>query len=70
MKLNLKRVVVLTIIAVTSFAFKSEIEQVKGWFLAGSSPESYEIGTVTDTERREKVVVNLAQLVGVKATIS
>jgi len=55
MKMNLRTVIVFTIIAISSFAFKAEIEQVKGWFIAGSKPDSYEIGTVNDLERKEKV---------------
>ena len=55
MKFNLKKAAILFVIALTSFAFKGELEQVKGWFLAGSSPESYEIGTVSDAERKGKV---------------
>ncbi|MEJ7559364.1 MAG: hypothetical protein WKF66_13725 [Pedobacter sp.] len=38
----------------TVFAFKP-VEDIKGWFLAGSNPESYEIGTVKDAERNGNV---------------
>tara|TARA_B100000809_G_scaffold119529_1_gene117786 strand:+ start:17969 stop:18550 length:582 start_codon:yes stop_codon:yes gene_type:complete len=44
MKLNLKRIAILFVVAVTSFAFKSEFEEITGWSLRGSHPESYEIG--------------------------
>ena len=36
------------------FAF-TPMDDIKGWFLAGSNPESYEIGTVKDTERNSTV---------------
>jgi hypothetical protein len=36
------------------FAFKP-IDDIKGWFLAGSNPESYEIGLVKDAERNSNV---------------
>lgn len=38
----------------TVFAFKP-MEDIKGWFLAGSNPESYEIGLVKDAERNSNV---------------
>ena len=55
MKIKFNTGIILLVIAITSFAFKSEMEQVKGWFLAGSKPSSYEIGVVNDSERKGKV---------------
>lgn len=38
------------------FSFKEELEnEVKGWFKAGNSPDSYEIGIETDAARGGKV---------------
>lgn len=47
--MNFKTTIILITIALTSFAFTSE--QVKGWFIAGSERESYQIGIEKDAER-------------------
>lgn len=45
---------VLTVL--TIFAFKPiDFDDIKGWFLAGSDPKSYEIGVVKDQERKGNV---------------
>lgn len=51
MKMNFKTAIFLITIAITSFAFKAELLQVKGWFVAGSDRESYQIGIEKDAER-------------------
>lgn len=43
-----------TLSLLTILAFKP-FDDIKGWFLAGSNPESYEIGLVKDTERNGNV---------------
>jgi len=42
------------LLLVVFFLFKID-EKVKGWFLSGSSPVSYEIGVVEDAVRKGKV---------------
>jgi hypothetical protein len=42
------------LLLVVFFSFKID-EKVKGWFLSGSSPRSYEIGVVEDAGRKGKV---------------
>jgi hypothetical protein len=55
MKFNLKKVAILSVIALASFAFKSEIVQVKDWSMGGSDKSLYTIGLSADTERDGKV---------------
>ncbi len=55
MKMNLKIIIILITIALTSFAFKVELYQVKGWSMGGSDKSLYEIGVVNDDERKGKV---------------
>ncbi|MBW6483679.1 MAG: hypothetical protein K0B10_11545 [Vicingaceae bacterium] len=49
----------ITLIALTSLIGLSftvvELNEVKGWFLRGSEPSSYEIGIVEDSQRNGKV---------------
>ncbi|WP_339709669.1 hypothetical protein [uncultured Kriegella sp.] len=57
----MKRVVSKTIgvmslvLGVTMMSFTVSSEDIKGWFLAGSSPESYEIGRENDAQRNGTV---------------
>ncbi len=56
MRTKLKKSVLLAVIAITCFSFKTaNLEQVKGWFVAGSDRESYQIGIVNDAQRGGKV---------------
>lgn len=56
MKFNkTKTIGVLSLLIITTlFSFKNA-EDIKGWFLAGSAPDKYEIGTTTDATRKGKV---------------
>lgn len=42
-------------LAATMMSFTVSSEDIKGWFLAGSSPESYEIGIENDSQRNGTV---------------
>lgn len=54
-KLKLNIIAAISFLALASiFAFKP-MSDVMGWFLAGSNPESYEIGLVKDSERNGNV---------------
>ncbi|MEJ7559365.1 MAG: hypothetical protein WKF66_13730 [Pedobacter sp.] len=54
-KLKLYSVAAISFLTLASvFAFKP-MEEIKGWFLTGSNPESYEIGLVKDAERNSNV---------------
>ncbi|WP_069658744.1 hypothetical protein [Arcticibacter eurypsychrophilus] len=54
-KIKLYIVAAASFLAVASiFAFKP-MDDIKGWFLAGSNPDSYEIGLVKDAERNGNV---------------
>ncbi|MEJ2884315.1 hypothetical protein [Pedobacter sp. GR22-6] len=54
-KLKLYSIAGAALLALSSvFAF-TPMDDIKGWFLAGSNPESYEIGTVKDAERNGNV---------------
>ncbi len=54
-KTKLHTVATASFLALASiFAFKP-MDDIKGWFLAGSNPESYEIGLVKDAERNGNV---------------
>ncbi len=54
-KLKFYSIAGAALLALTSvFAF-TPMDDIKGWFLAGSNPESYEIGTVKDAERNSTV---------------
>ena len=54
-KIKLYTTAAATLVALASiFAFKP-LNDIKGWFLAGSNPESYEIGLVVDAERNGTV---------------
>tara|TARA_R110001592_G_scaffold111529_3_gene308996 strand:- start:4807 stop:5382 length:576 start_codon:yes stop_codon:yes gene_type:complete len=55
MKLGLKQIILLFVIAFSSFAFKAELLQIKGWSMGGSDKSLYEIGVVNDNERKGKV---------------
>ena len=57
MKLGLKQIILLFVIAFSSFAFKAELEQIKGWALRGSEPSSYLIDVEKDVERGGNVAV-------------
>ncbi|WP_248724440.1 hypothetical protein [Seonamhaeicola sp. ML3] len=51
---SLNVLVIVLAFSLVSFTSK-EKQTIKGWFLAGSSPESYEIGVVHDSERNSKI---------------
>lgn len=54
-KFQLISVTAVSFLTIASiFAFKP-MDDIKGWFLSGSSPESYEIGLVKDVERNSNV---------------
>ena len=54
-KLKLYTIASATFLALVSiFAFKP-MDDIKGWFLTGSNPESYEIGLTKDSERNSSV---------------
>lgn len=49
------RIFSLSMYVLVLFSFTSSNEDIKGWFLAGSNPESYEIGLESNTQRNGKV---------------
>ena len=54
-KIKLYTIASATFLALVSiFAFKP-MDDIKGWFLTGSNPESYEIGLTKDAERNSNV---------------
>lgn len=51
-----KKFTLILFLSLIGFSFTSiELGEVKGWFLAGSEPSSYEIGVVDDEQRNGKV---------------
>ncbi len=56
-KVTSKSLSVAVILLALSLMSFSEVNKqtIKGWFLAGSNPESYEIGVVQDSDRNSKV---------------
>ena len=51
-----KRIMMLgLILGMTLVSFKTLSDDIKGWFLAGSNPELYEIGTEMDAQRNGTV---------------
>ncbi len=56
-KIPLKiKIALLMLLVCSLYSFKTlKLDEVKSWFLAGSSPKNYEIGTENNTERTGKV---------------
>ncbi|MGV3508594.1 MAG: hypothetical protein ACO1N7_04830 [Sphingobacteriaceae bacterium] len=54
-KLILYPIALISCITFLSFSAFKLNEKIKGWFLAGSSPQSYLIGVETNSERSSKV---------------
>ncbi len=51
-----KKITFILVLSLIGFSFTTiELGEVKGWFLAGSEPSSYEIGVVDDEQRNGKV---------------
>ncbi len=48
-------VVFTVILGIALLSFTNVSDDIKGWFLAGSNPESYEIGIKKDSERKGNV---------------
>lgn len=54
-KLKFYSIAAAAFLTLGSVFASTPMDDIKGWFLAGSNPESYEIGTVKDTERNSTV---------------
>ena len=54
-KNKLFSVAALSFLTIASISAFKPMDDIKGWFLAGSNPESYEIGLVKDAERNSNV---------------
>lgn len=51
-----KKITLILLVSLIGFSFTTiELGEVKGWFLAGSEPSSYEIGITHDEQRNGKV---------------
>lgn len=51
----MKKIKMLSACALAVLLISSTTEEIKGWILRGSKPQSYKIGLVQDTERNGKV---------------